>query len=114
MAFVVFGKIIVLSQLVYWLESIKAPHLYLLTRSYLATILHWALILGSHYMFNSTNSFVLICYWPRINLVTLRFHAVFLMNARKWESLTDFSRIDRTYDPNVNKRKVILATKAIK
>ena len=31
-------------------------------------------------------------------LFALRFHVVFLMNARKWETLTDFSWIDRRYD----------------
>ena len=42
MAFVVFEKIIVLSQLVYWLKSIEAHDLELLMTSYLPTILHWA------------------------------------------------------------------------
>ena len=42
-------------------------------------------------------------------LVALRFHVVFLMNARKWESLTDFSRIDRRYDLIVTKKSVDLS-----
>ena len=41
-------------------------------------------------------------------LVALRFHVVFLMNARKWEPLTDFSRIDRWYDLIVTKKSVDL------
>ena len=36
-------------------------------------------------------------------LVALRFHVVFLMNARLWEPLTDFCRIDRRYDLIVTK-----------
>ena len=42
-------------------------------------------------------------------LVALRFHVVFLMNARKWEPLTDFSRIDRRYDLIVTKKSVDLS-----
>ena len=42
-------------------------------------------------------------------LVALRFHVVFLMNARKWEPLTDFSRIDRQYDLIVTKKNVDLS-----
>ena len=39
-------------------------------------------------------------------MVAFRFHVVFLMNARKWEPLTDFSRIDRRYDLIVTKKRV--------
>ena len=42
-------------------------------------------------------------------LVALRFHVVFLMNARKWEPLTDFSRIDRRYDIIVTNKSVDLS-----
>ena len=42
-------------------------------------------------------------------LVVLRFHVVFVMNARKWEPLTDFSRIDRRYDLIVTKKRVDLS-----
>ena len=42
-------------------------------------------------------------------LVALRFHIVFLTNARKWEPLTDFSRIDRRYDLIVTKKSVDLS-----
>ena len=42
-------------------------------------------------------------------LVALRFHVVFLMNARKLEPLTDFSRIDRRYDLIVTKKRVDLS-----
>ena len=42
-------------------------------------------------------------------LVALRFHIVFLMNARKWEPLTDFSRIDRRYDLIVTNKSVDLS-----
>ena len=42
-------------------------------------------------------------------LVALRFHVVFLMNARKWEPLTDLSRIDRRYDLIVTKKSVALS-----
>ena len=36
------------------------------------------------------------------------------MNARKWEPLTDFSRIDQRYDLIVTKKSVDLVTKGIK
>ena len=42
-------------------------------------------------------------------LVALRFHVVFLMNARKWEPLTDFSGVDRRYDLIVTKYSVDLS-----
>ena len=42
-------------------------------------------------------------------LVALRFHVVCLMNARKWEPLTDFNRIDRRYDLIVTKKMVDLS-----
>ena len=42
-------------------------------------------------------------------LVALRFHVIFLMNARKWEPLTDFSRIDRRYDLNATNKFVDLS-----
>ena len=42
-------------------------------------------------------------------LVALRFHVVFLMNARKWEPLTDCSKIDRQYDLIVTKKSVDLS-----
>ena len=42
-------------------------------------------------------------------LVALRLHVVFLLNARKWEPLTDFSRIDRRYDLIVTKKSVDLS-----
>ena len=42
-------------------------------------------------------------------LVALRFHVVFLMNARKWEPLTNVSRIDRRYDLIVTKKNVDLS-----
>ena len=37
-------------------------------------------------------------------LVAVTFHVVFLVNARNWEPLTDFSRIDRRYDLIVTKK----------
>ena len=51
MAFVVFGKLIGLSQLVYWLKPINASELYLFMSSYLATITHLAQIRGQRRMF---------------------------------------------------------------
>ena len=66
MACVVFGKIIVLSQLVYWLKSIEAHDL-IVSDVLFTNNSALSLILCSHHMFHNISSLVLICHWPRID-----------------------------------------------